>query len=183
MFSGVSKSGSPAPRPITSRPMATSSWARVVTAMVGDGLTRSSVADRKGMGGLGAGNLPVLGARPSPLASAKEAGHDRDRPRRALGPPADPLHVARHPRDGPDPAGLRRRASSPSLSPADLDLYEALLAESDHDLLAWITRRRPAARRASRRWSRASAPAPWASTPAAESIRLQLRRIAAAWRG
>jgi antitoxin CptB len=25
------------------------------------------------------------------------------------------------------------------MSPADLDLYEALLAESDHDLLAWIT--------------------------------------------
>jgi antitoxin CptB len=25
------------------------------------------------------------------------------------------------------------------LSPADLDLYEDLLAESDHDLLAWIT--------------------------------------------
>ncbi len=26
-----------------------------------------------------------------------------------------------------------------AMRPADLDLYEALLAESDHDLLAWIT--------------------------------------------
>ncbi|MBP1804760.1 succinate dehydrogenase assembly factor 2 [Rubellimicrobium aerolatum] len=26
-----------------------------------------------------------------------------------------------------------------TLSPADLDLYESLLAESDHDLLAWIS--------------------------------------------
>ena len=25
------------------------------------------------------------------------------------------------------------------MSPADLDLYESLLAESDHDLLAWVT--------------------------------------------
>ena len=30
----------------------------------------------------------------------------------------------------------RHRAN---MSPADLDLYEALLAESDHDILAWIT--------------------------------------------
>ena len=26
-----------------------------------------------------------------------------------------------------------------AMGPADLDLYEALLQESDHDLLAWIT--------------------------------------------
>jgi antitoxin CptB len=26
-----------------------------------------------------------------------------------------------------------------AMTPADLDLYEALLAESDHDILAWIT--------------------------------------------
>jgi antitoxin CptB len=26
-----------------------------------------------------------------------------------------------------------------SMGPADLDLYESMLAESDHDLLAWIT--------------------------------------------
>jgi antitoxin CptB len=25
------------------------------------------------------------------------------------------------------------------MSPADLDLYESLLAENDHDILAWIT--------------------------------------------
>ena len=36
--SGVSKSGSPAPSPITSRPAALSSRARLVTAIVGEGL-------------------------------------------------------------------------------------------------------------------------------------------------
>src|ERR1700751_2209113 len=38
MFSGVSKSGSPAPSPITSRPAALSARALSVTAMVADGL-------------------------------------------------------------------------------------------------------------------------------------------------
>src|SRR6056297_2998226 len=46
IWSGVSKSGSPAPRPITSRPAAFSSCAFVVTAMVGEGFTRDNVADR-----------------------------------------------------------------------------------------------------------------------------------------
>ena len=49
MFSGVSKSGSPAPSPITSWPAAFNSAALVDTAMVGDGLTRFSVVDRKDM--------------------------------------------------------------------------------------------------------------------------------------
>src|SRR6201984_265406 len=40
MCSGVSKSGSPAPRPITSLPSALSRAARAVTARVGEGLTR-----------------------------------------------------------------------------------------------------------------------------------------------
>ncbi len=40
MLSGVSKSGSPAPRPMTSRPAAASSRAFWVTAMVGEGLMR-----------------------------------------------------------------------------------------------------------------------------------------------
>src|SRR5215472_2586037 len=40
MCSGVSKSGSPAPRPITSLPCARRRAARAVTAMVGEGLTR-----------------------------------------------------------------------------------------------------------------------------------------------
>src|SRR6266704_6782390 len=47
MLSGVSKSGSPAPSPITSRPAALSSRALSVTAMVGDGLTRASMSARK----------------------------------------------------------------------------------------------------------------------------------------
>src|SRR5215510_674189 len=40
MLSGVSKSGSPAPSPITSRPLALSARALSVTAMVADGLMR-----------------------------------------------------------------------------------------------------------------------------------------------
>jgi hypothetical protein len=38
ILSGVSKSGSPAPRPITSLPAAFNSLAFVLTAIVGDGL-------------------------------------------------------------------------------------------------------------------------------------------------
>src|SRR5215470_6187355 len=51
MCSGVSKSGSPAPSPITSRPWALSSAALVVTAMVGDGLMRPSREAKKDTGG------------------------------------------------------------------------------------------------------------------------------------
>ena len=40
MWSGVSKSGSPEPSPMTSRPCARNSAASAVTAIVGDGLTR-----------------------------------------------------------------------------------------------------------------------------------------------
>src|SRR5690242_21280499 len=46
-LAGVSKSGSPAPRPMTLRPAAFSSRALSVTAIVADGFTRSSAADRK----------------------------------------------------------------------------------------------------------------------------------------
>src|SRR6185437_7888714 len=49
MCIGVSKSGSPAPRPMTSRPAALSSAALVVTAMVGDGLMRDRRWARKDM--------------------------------------------------------------------------------------------------------------------------------------
>src|SRR5450830_717221 len=49
MLSGVSKSGSPAPRPMTLRPAALSARALSVTAMVADGFTRSSAADRNGI--------------------------------------------------------------------------------------------------------------------------------------
>src|SRR5687767_12888463 len=49
MLSGVSKSGSPAPRPMTSRPAAFSSRALLVTAMVGDGLMRSRRSAMKAM--------------------------------------------------------------------------------------------------------------------------------------
>src|SRR5258706_10713293 len=49
MLSGVSKSGSPAPRPMTSRPAAFSSRALLVTAMVADGLMRARASARKGI--------------------------------------------------------------------------------------------------------------------------------------
>src|SRR5436853_6676143 len=49
MLAGVSKSGSPAPRPMTLRPAAFSARALSVTAMVADGFTRSSAADRNGI--------------------------------------------------------------------------------------------------------------------------------------
>src|ERR1700730_12122865 len=49
MLAGVSKSGSPAPRPMTLRPAALSSRALSVTAIVADGFTRSSAADRNGI--------------------------------------------------------------------------------------------------------------------------------------
>src|SRR5689334_20712299 len=47
MLPGVSKSGSPAPRPMTFRPAAFSARALSVTAIVADGFTRASEADRK----------------------------------------------------------------------------------------------------------------------------------------
>src|SRR6185503_12812011 len=50
MFAGVSKSGSPAPSPITSRPACLSARALSVTAMVGEGLMRFRVSERKAIG-------------------------------------------------------------------------------------------------------------------------------------
>src|SRR5271156_3385895 len=48
-LSGGSTYGSPAPRPMTLRPAAFSARALSVTAIVADGFTRSSAADRKGI--------------------------------------------------------------------------------------------------------------------------------------
>ena len=45
IFSGVSKSGSPAPKPITSFPAALNSLAFWVTAIVGDGLILFKLSD------------------------------------------------------------------------------------------------------------------------------------------
>src|ERR1700756_2672552 len=63
MLAGVSKSGSPAPRPITLRPAAFSARALSVTAIVADGFTRSSAADRKGIIISGFWNESALFAR------------------------------------------------------------------------------------------------------------------------
>src|ERR1700704_318638 len=49
MLAGGAKSGSPAPRPMTLRPAAFSARALSVTAIVADGFTRSSAADRNGI--------------------------------------------------------------------------------------------------------------------------------------
>src|SRR5262245_17487100 len=64
MLSGVSKSGSPAPSPITSRPAALRARALSVTAMVGDGLMRLSESARKAMriSEKTRGRVPDLGA-------------------------------------------------------------------------------------------------------------------------
>src|SRR5688572_32424152 len=50
ILSGVSKSGSPTPSPITLRPAAFSTRALSVTAMVAEGLTRLSKSARKAIG-------------------------------------------------------------------------------------------------------------------------------------
>src|SRR5690242_6123775 len=50
MFSGVPKSGSPAASEITSRPLAFSSRAFCVMAMVADGFTRDRTSARKAIG-------------------------------------------------------------------------------------------------------------------------------------
>src|SRR6056297_1316093 len=57
MCSGVSKSGSPAPSPMTSRPAARSSAARAVTAMVGEGRTRLSRLETVRLNGLPPGEI------------------------------------------------------------------------------------------------------------------------------
>src|SRR5882724_8001098 len=49
ILSGVSKSGSPAPSPMTSRPAALSARALSVTAMVAEGLMRDSESLRRAM--------------------------------------------------------------------------------------------------------------------------------------
>ena len=49
MLSGVSKSGSPAARPMMSRPSAFNFFARSLMAMVGDGLMRPRLSARKPM--------------------------------------------------------------------------------------------------------------------------------------
>src|ERR1700750_286895 len=49
MLAGVSKSGSPAPSPMTLGPGGFGGPALFVTAMVADGFTRSSAADRNGI--------------------------------------------------------------------------------------------------------------------------------------
>src|SRR3954462_3731581 len=52
MLSGVSKSGSPAPSPITSRPACLSAHALSVTAMVAEGVIRFRVSARNAIGNL-----------------------------------------------------------------------------------------------------------------------------------
>src|SRR5574341_34704 len=87
MLSGVSKSGSPAPSPMTSRPAAFNSRAFWVTAMVGDGLMRSRREARNGMAEFPNGydwqtvaDLKVKRQQPQPRgrATAMQSPHCRD---------------------------------------------------------------------------------------------------------
>src|ERR1700722_13415734 len=81
ILAGVSKSGSPAPRPMTLRPAALSTRALSVTAMVADGFTRSSAADRNGIvvslqaSGIGNPRLFLMGSRhPKARPAASQEG-------------------------------------------------------------------------------------------------------------
>src|SRR5262245_50595255 len=69
MLSGVSKSGSPAPRPMTFSPAAASSRAFAVTARVADGLIRFSASDT---GAVMGGILWIYGAADTPNNSRFE---------------------------------------------------------------------------------------------------------------
>jgi hypothetical protein len=90
MLSGVSKSGSPAPRPMTSRPAALSSRAFWVTAMVGDGLMRDRRWAMKDMAGLPR-KVCEKAARPYPQAGGRAS---RSRfPQRSGGRGAGPAAI------------------------------------------------------------------------------------------
>src|SRR6185312_11438307 len=73
MCSGVSKSGSPAPRPMTLRPAAFNWRALSVTAMVGDGLMRLRWSARKA---IGSSEVPVetrvFGGRFGPIMRRRQ---------------------------------------------------------------------------------------------------------------
>src|SRR5258708_14617766 len=66
MLSGVSKSGSPAPSPMTLRPAALSARALSVTAMVAEGLMRLSESARKAM------DVSNRGGSPRPRAFSEK---------------------------------------------------------------------------------------------------------------
>src|SRR5690606_8653781 len=78
MLSGVSKSGSPVPRLITSRPSRFSSRARALVARVADGLTRARAADCRL-------DMATPGKAPTPYAVAKERSNNRPCPLRSPG--------------------------------------------------------------------------------------------------
>src|SRR3546814_12080753 len=75
ILAGVSKSGSPAPRPITSRPAAFSARAFWVAAMVADGLIRPRASDRNGMGLATPRPQTEQGERRAHLPSAPAPAH------------------------------------------------------------------------------------------------------------
>src|SRR5690606_7118444 len=77
-LSGVSKSGSPVPRLITSRPSRFSSRARALVARVADGLTRARAADCRL-------DMATPGKAPTPYAVAKERSNNRPCPLRSPG--------------------------------------------------------------------------------------------------
>ena len=92
-LSGVSKSGSPTERLMTSRPGALRSRAFCVMTIVADGLMRERASDKKPMGilrvGALEGRLPDGGADPRrrsrPATASRESRQAQDRPTPATG--------------------------------------------------------------------------------------------------
>src|SRR5688500_10250870 len=88
MLSGVSKSGSPAPSPMMSRPDSFKSRAFCVTAMVADGLTLDRLSARKLMGNSGAPApyggggpyFPLAGIASANTAGTQGSGHEPQQP-------------------------------------------------------------------------------------------------------
>ena len=112
------------------RPASASSVARI-----GAGCDRraAELENRRGF----ATSLPIV----LPPCARRELHHARNRHR----PPQTPAlsePLSRPPGERPAVRQLRR-ASPPSLSVLQLDRYEALLEESDHDLFAWISGQQP----------------------------------------
>jgi hypothetical protein len=81
MKSGVAKSGSPAPRSMTSRPCAASAFASCDTAIVADGLSWATLSDGRYAGGAAGGATWVVMA-------VRRFGVGAARARRAAAPGA-----------------------------------------------------------------------------------------------
>src|SRR5215831_4988739 len=131
MCSGVSKSGSPAPSPITSRPLALSARALSVTAMVADGLMRLRYSASRAMR---RSFHPLSGAS---LLMARAAD----------GKPQSPQHTSGQRDDGGRGAAVER-ASLKYFGESRLELAPLLLDQIEVDgQEPYLAQRRLAGRR------------------------------------